>query len=138
MENQIHLARNNVSSKEIEKAKNWLLNQQMELPAYNHIPPKSFAKGQGVQISLSIQDIPADYQVCLNYRHANQAESYQSIKMVRDADLFTAEIPASYTDSPYPMIYFFEFENDEKQKRICPGFDKNLSNQPYFTIRLAK
>ncbi|MCM3689696.1 hypothetical protein [Neobacillus niacini] len=138
MENQIQLARNNVSSKEIEKAKNWLLNQQMELPAYNHIPPKSFERGQSVQISLNIQDIPSDYQVYLNYRHANQAESYQSIKTVRDADLFTADIPASYTDSPYPIIYFFEFENDEKQKRTCPGFDKNLSNQPYFSIRLAK
>jgi hypothetical protein len=138
MENQIHLASNNVSSKEIEKAKNWLLNQQMELPAYNHIPPKSFERGQGVQISLSIQDIPSDYQVYLKYRHANQADSYQAIKMVRDVELFTADIPASYTDSPYPLIYFFEFENDEKQKRICPGFDKNLSNQPYFSIRIAK
>jgi hypothetical protein len=138
MENQIHNARDNVSSKEIEKAKNWLLNQQMELPAYNHIPPKSFEKGQGVQISLSIQDIPSDYQVYLNYRHANQAKSYQTIKMVRDAELFIADIPASYTDSAYPMIYFFEFENEEKQRRICPGFDKNLSNQPYFSIRLAK
>jgi hypothetical protein len=138
MENQIHLASINVSSKEIEKAKNWLLNQQMELPAYNHIPPKSFERGQGVQISLSIQDNPSDYQVYLKYRHANQADSYQAIKMVRDAELFTADIPASYTDSAYPMIYFFEFENDEKQKRICPGFDKNLSNQPYFSIRIAK
>lgn len=138
MENQIDLAKENASSKEIEKAKNWLLNQQIELPAYNHIPPKSFEKGQRLQISLSRKDIPSDYQVYLNYRRANQAESYQTIKMVRDAELFTADIPASYTDSAYPMIYFFEFETAEKQKRICPGFDKNLSNQPYFTIRLAK
>jgi len=138
MENQIHLSKSNVSSREVEKAKNWLINQQMELPDYQHTAPASFEKGQSVQISLSIQDVPSEYQVYLNYRHANQAEGYQSIKMVSDGELFSAEIPESYTDSPYPMIYFFEFENEEKQKRICPGFDQNLSNQPYFSIRLAK
>lgn len=138
MENQVHLSNHKASIKQIEKANYWLKNIKMEVPSYEHIPPKNFNKGQAVRIQLLIEENSSDdNNVYLKFRHTNQAETYQTIKMVRDGHQFSAEIPNSYTDSPYPLIYFFEFENERKQKGLAPGFEENLSNQPYYSIRMS-
>ena len=44
----------------------------------------------------------------LHYRHVNQAERWRQMEMQGNGDVFTAAIPAEYTQSPYAMQYSFE------------------------------
>ena len=50
---------------------------------------------------------------------------------------FRAEIPGQYTDSPYPMLYYFELRDAHGAAWIYPGFNADLANQPYFVVRQA-
>jgi hypothetical protein len=46
---------------------------------------------------------------------------------------YRAAIPADYTQSPYPLQYYFEvFEAGGAA--LYPGFSPDLSNQPYFVV----
>lgn len=49
----------------------------------------------------------------------------------------TATIPGEYTNSPYPLEYYFELHNGAGQVWLYPGFDATLANQPYFVVRQA-
>jgi hypothetical protein len=49
--------------------------------------------------------------------------------------VYTAEIPASYTNSEYPLEYYFELRENPESACLFPGFNENLDNQPYFVIR---
>jgi hypothetical protein len=51
----------------------------------------------------------------------------------RNAAGFEAPIPASYTASPYPLQYYFEFQRGG-QSWSHPGFNANLSNTPYYLV----
>ena len=44
------------------------------------------------------------------------------------------QIPADYTQSPYPLLYYFEV-HQAAGSTIYPGFSPDLSNQPYFVVR---
>ena len=44
-------------------------------------------------------------------------------------------IPGEYTDSPYPLMYFFELHANNGQAWFSPGLTADLSNQPYFVVR---
>jgi hypothetical protein len=44
-------------------------------------------------------------------------------------------IPGSYTDSAYPLAYFFTVHDASGDAWIVPGFDETLSNQPYHVVR---
>jgi hypothetical protein len=69
------------------------------------------------------------------YRHVNQAERFESVEMqVRD-NRYRAAIPAAYTQSLYPLQYYFELKTAPDQACLFPGFAANLSNQPYFVVR---
>ena len=46
--------------------------------------------------------------VFLRYRHVNQAERWQRVEMQANGTVFSAEIPADYTQSPYALEYCFE------------------------------
>jgi len=72
--------------------------------------------------------------VRLYYRHANQAERFQLVEM--DAR-YHASIPAAYTDSPYPLIYYFELRESPQKAWLYPGFNEDRTNQPYFVVRRA-
>ena len=41
-------------------------------------------------------------------------------------------IPNKLLQSKYPIQYYFELVNNNYSS-FCPGFVKNLSNQPYYT-----
>jgi hypothetical protein len=46
-----------------------------------------------------------------------------------------ASIPAAYTDSPFPLQYYFEFHAAPDKAFLHPGFAPDLANQPYFVLR---
>ena len=67
------------------------------------------------------------------YRHVNQGERWKSMPMTSAAGKFTAAIPGDYTDSVYPMQYYFVVST-ERSANLYPGLNAVLSNQPYYAI----
>jgi hypothetical protein len=108
---------------------------------YAHQPPASFRRGQPVHIELEARPVDAlatPITINLRYRHVNQAELYRVAPMTGEGRRYAATIPADYTDSPYPLEYFFELRDGEGHAWLYPGFAADLANQPYFVIRQAR
>jgi hypothetical protein len=103
----------------------------------DHRRPAGFHPSQAVAIEIGIprQDTPV--AATLHYRHVNQLERYQSVEMEASATGYKANIPASYTDSPYPLQYYFELKQGREKAWLYPGFNADLSNQPYFVLERA-
>jgi hypothetical protein len=103
-------------------------------PQVRHTPVQSVQRGAAISVELSAGGLDLS-GVRLNYRHANQAETYRVAEMASKGATYHHTIPAEYTNSPYPMIYFFELRDPKGQARLHPGFNSTLSNQPYYVIR---
>jgi hypothetical protein len=52
-------------------------------------------------------------------------------------DSHRGEIPGDYTDSLFPLEYYFEVREESSRPWLYPGFNATLSNQPYFVLRQA-
>lgn len=104
-------------------------------PRCEHLPPASFQPGKPLIIEMALESGYEVSRVRLHYRHANQAETYEVAKMPAKDDRYRTDIPASYTDSPYPLVYFFEIHDQQGRAWIHPGFAADLMNQPYYTVR---
>jgi len=101
-----------------------------------HTPPSSFQRGTPIAIQIKAGETSdCQYSIRLHYRHVNQAETYIVAEMQEQDGKYTATIPADYTDSPYPLQYFLEFRDAQGLAWLYPGFDADLSNQPYYVIR---
>ena len=75
--------------------------------------------------------------VRLHYRKALQSEQWQVVSMDRKAEGFHGAIPADYTDSPYPLLYYFEINTGGVRPALFPGLGTDLTTQPYFAVRSA-
>lgn len=102
-----------------------------------HAPPASFRRGAPVSIALTVRNREG-ITVRLRYRRVNQAEAYVVADMAGRGGRFEATVPGDYTDSPYPLQYFFELREASGQAWPWPGFNAELSNQPYFVVRQAR
>lgn len=98
-----------------------------------HTAPASFARGQAVALTAAVSKELT--RATLWYRHVNAAERWIATDMTAAADGWQASIPAAYTDSPYPLQYYFEFRRGPGRAWIYPGFDETLLNQPYVVVR---
>ena len=98
-----------------------------------HQPPARFTPGSPLPLSLTLPH--PIRQARLWYRHVDQAERWTSIAMQPGAGGFSACIPADYTQSPFPLEYYFELR-DAEDAWLYPGFNATLSNQPYFAVWL--
>jgi hypothetical protein len=105
----------------------------------DHVPPSSFQRGQAVRLTLRLpSDLKHIPTMRIHYRHLNQAEGYQMTEINRPDDggvEFVATIPAQYTDSPYPLQYYFELRDATATAWLFPGFNRDRNNQPYFVVR---
>ena len=114
--------------------------QHMQAEA-EHIPPKSYRPAQDILISIKIDDDPhASYPINaarLHYRHINQAEKYETVDLKPDGNRWTASIPAAYTNSPFPLQYFFRLHGTEGVAWHYPQLGPSMCNQPYFVVRKA-
>jgi hypothetical protein len=45
-----------------------------------------------------------------------------------------AVIPAAYTDSPYPLQYYFEVREGPTRAWLWPGLTRALTGQPYYVL----
>ncbi len=98
-----------------------------------HAAPESFHPG--APLSLTITIAAGNVQsVRLHYRHVNQAERWLSTEMQSGNGRHAAAIPADYTQSPYPLQYYFELIYTNNTASLYPPFNPTLSNQPYYAI----
>jgi len=115
-----------------------LSRPQWEVLRCQHTTPNSFIPKRELPIAIQIPQGPERVSARLYYRHVNQAERYVVSELEeRDGEHQTA-IPASYTDSPYPIQYYFEIQRGPKRAKLYPGFNTDLTNQPYFVVRPAE
>ena len=100
----------------------------------SHIPPVDFDPQQELELSLTLPQAQVPISVLLHYRHVNQAERYQSAQMRSDGAKARATIPPSYTDSAFPIQYYFEVRRNGRAW-LYPGLGPELTTQPYFVVR---
>jgi len=103
--------------------------------AVGHTSPATFHAGQALEISMTPEKAVAG--VTLFYRHVDQAERYQSVPMEARNRRYHAEIPGAYTNSQYPVEYYFEVRESPMKAWIYPGLSPSLTQQPYFVVRRA-
>jgi hypothetical protein len=94
-----------------------------------HAPLASFPPGQA--LSLAVRVSAGATSVRLQYRHLNQAETYNTLDMERLGNAWHAMVPAEYTRSPYPLQYYFEVRS-VAGVALWPGFESDFLGQPYF------
>lgn len=100
-----------------------------------HTKPALLKVGQPLDIELSFEKAPASAH--LYYRHVNHAERYEVADMQLQGNSFKATIPANYTNSAYPLQYYFELRQGPDKAWMFPGFNADQTNQPYFVVRKA-
>jgi hypothetical protein len=101
-----------------------------------HTPPSAFTPGRDVALELSVAMPAAVISARLRYRRANQAERWQAAEMEAETGAWRAAVPAGYTDSPFPLQYYFEVAV-EGGVALYPGLGPDLAGQPYFVLRRA-
>lgn len=104
----------------------------------NHTPPKSFRRGQPVHIEATLANengSEREISVRLHFRRVNQSEIWRVVPMQALERKYSATIPAEYTDSLFPLEYYFELREVSGSVGLHPGFAADLSNQPYFVVR---
>lgn len=106
-------------------------------PPCQHLPPASFKRGVPLVIEMAVKASDRLAQVGLHYRHVNQAEEFRRVEFSGQGNRYQQVIPGDYTDSPYPLMYFFELRANNDQTWFYPGLAPDLSNQPYFVVRAA-
>jgi hypothetical protein len=110
-----------------------LSRPQRPAAAGRHIPPGTFQPGRLLALEFSAEK---DYvSVQLYYRHVNHAERWQSGPMQRDGRVWRAAIATEYTQSPYPLQYYFELRESPESAALYPGLGEQRAGQPYFVTR---
>jgi hypothetical protein len=96
-----------------------------------HRAPTTFRRKQPLSLELTVRP---QTQAQLHYRHVNQAERWQSTPMDRKGAAYVAMIPAEYTDTKYPLQYYFELKTSPDRAWLHPGFPPDLAGQPYYVV----
>jgi hypothetical protein len=105
--------------------------------AWTHTPPEALEPGEALALAVTVpQQVlePIMSAVFLRYRHVNQAERWQRVEMQANGTVFSAEILAEYTQSPYALEYCFELRAKNGVAWLAPGFNAALSSQPYYAV----
>ncbi|MGH7992568.1 MAG: hypothetical protein ACREDQ_03555, partial [Limisphaerales bacterium] len=102
-----------------------------------HAPPGSFQRGKPIPIVARIPKatLARIAGLRLRYRHVNQAEIWQMMEMERARDDYQAVIPADYTDSTFPLQYYFQIRAHSGDAWLHPGLEHRWHGQPYFFVR---
>jgi hypothetical protein len=99
--------------------------------AAQHKPPQTFTPGAALTVHLASAPAKA---AKLWYRHVYQGERWASVAMTGDSNNWQAAIPADYTQSPYPLQYYFELDTGAPLTAMVPGFNATRSNTPYYSV----
>lgn len=99
--------------------------------AVDHAAPAAFTPGSDLRLTLAAK-APVTGST-LWYRHVNQAERWLTVPMEKSGNVHSGSIPGSYTNSPYPLQYYFEIRTADAAV-LHPAFNATLSNQPYYAV----
>ena len=102
--------------------------------ACRHTPARQFGPGEPLPIDLSVPQGTVRH-VRLFYRHVNQAVRWQVRPMDLQGDGYHAAIPAEYTQTRYPLQYYFAVDGGDAGEALYPGLDVNRADMPYFVVR---
>jgi hypothetical protein len=101
-----------------------------------HTPADSFHPGSALQVVIGTYPAAVSKAI-LWYRHVTHGERWHSVEMQttesRGGGRYVAVIPADYTNSPYPLQYYFELRT-ANAATLHPPFNSTWSNQPYYAI----
>src|SRR5262249_9568318 len=112
------------------------LSSKHESLDLQHAPATSFVPGEPLPIVIAVlRSTGQPLTIRLYYRHVNQAERYEAAEMGGNGRHFSAVIPANYTNSKYPLQYYFELRRMAESAWLFPGFGRKFENQPYFVVR---
>jgi hypothetical protein len=95
-----------------------------------HLASDQFRPGSDLPLVLTAE---AGVSAQLFYRHVNHGERWRNLAMSQEGDSLRGAIPGDYTQSPYPLQYYFVLQRGA-QAWLWPGFNASLSNQPYFAV----
>ena len=110
------------------------LERPRRIPAAcRHARPPAFRADQSVDLELTVEKAPQSIR--LYYRRLTQAERYETVEMQAEGKRYRATIPAAYTNSPYALQYYFDLKDEQETACLYPGFNFDLTNQPYFLLR---
>lgn len=98
-----------------------------------HTAARRFDPGKPLEIAVSFEG-GGSRTVNLLYRQADQSQSWRSADMTGGPGAYRGTIPADYTASPYPLLYYFEVHQTDGSA-LYPGFGPDLAGQPYFLVR---
>ncbi|MEO7144410.1 MAG: hypothetical protein ABI165_13005, partial [Bryobacteraceae bacterium] len=101
--------------------------------ACKHAAAPYFEPGKPLEVALSFPEGDGK-TVTLLYRRVDQGERWRTEEMPWRDRQYRGIIPAEYTQSPYPLQYYFEVR-EAGAAALYPGFGPELSNQPYFVVR---
>ncbi|MBV9897508.1 MAG: hypothetical protein JO020_25400 [Chloroflexi bacterium] len=103
--------------------------------AIYHVPSTRIMRGEPLEVALVLGSGMDQIEAMVHYRHVNQAESYRVEPLRRiSPECLGTTIPADYTDSPFPLQYFFVAHRGAETWHL-PDLDADLANQPYWLTR---
>jgi hypothetical protein len=102
----------------------------------HHTPAAEFDPGKPIEVNLSFGKTDGQ-RVNLLYRQADQSQRWRTAEMQGRDREYRGIVPGSYTQSPYPILYYFEVHG-ATGSAIYPGFGPDLANQPYFLVRSSR
>ena len=102
-------------------------------PACQHNPPETFEAGKPLRLDLKVASNARLKSVRLRYRHVNQSEYVLGMDMKGENGSYHSIIPASYTDSLYDLIYYFEVIDRMGNRVLYPGLEGDF-DAPYFVV----
>ena len=114
----------------INYVKKWKNHQNILI---KHSCPATYKKGEKISLDCKLY-IRKNYTGYVHYREVNQSKKWKRKKLINNKGKYKTVIKADFTNTDYPIQYYFEFE-DKKFSYFSPGFNKFLSNQPYFLLR---
>ncbi len=115
-----------------EYIKRALAKPQRRSRECRHTPPSNFTRKSPLAIEIAVAGVPPA-PARLYYRHVNQAERFLHLEMEHRAGAYHALVPGDYTNTAYPIQYYFEFQ-EGPDVWLYPGLGASLMQQPYFVV----
>src|SRR6185437_8128713 len=110
------------ASKNVAPVRDFTSPPKRESLALQHTPAHAFTPGQPIEVKIAVPPGPdQSLGARLFYRHVNQAERYQVMEMHSEGNRFSATIPSDYTNSNYPLQYYFELHRASEIPQLSPG-----------------
>ncbi len=107
---------------------------------YGFPAPQWFRRGDQLALTVpasALKHFGTVSSLELRYRHVNQGELWQKMEMKPVADGFSATIPGTYTDSPFPLQYYFRVRPKSGGTVLHPGLETLFNGQPYYVVQQA-